>query len=191
MSAFSNSDKLAEELKFWNETISKTDTPLPLDNSGENTGASAKSISVKLNKELTRQLLTEAGKAYKTEINDLLLTALAITIEKWTRNNNITINLEGHGREDLFNDTDISRTVGWFTTQFPVSLTVEKGNDIADTIKSIKEKLRVIPNKGIGYGVLRYLHPDASVRERLRLQKNNEISFNYLGQFDNLQKNEI
>src|SRR5690606_3475781 len=91
--------------------------------------------------------------------------------------------------EDLFIDTDISRTVGWFTTQYPVSLALEKENNIADTIKSIKEQLRAIPNKGIGYGILRYLHPDTSVRELLGTKKNNEISFNYLGQFDNLQDN--
>jgi amino acid adenylation domain-containing protein/non-ribosomal peptide synthase protein (TIGR01720 family) len=189
LSVHVDSNKLAKEFKFWDETISKTNNSLPFDYSGENTEASAKSITVKLNKELTRQLLNEAGKAYKTEINDLLLTALAISIEKWTRNNSITINLESHGREDIFIDTDISRTVGWFTTQFPVSLTLEKENDIADTIKSIKEQLRVIPNKGIGYGILRYLHFDASVRERLSPKKNNEISFNYLGQFDTLKEN--
>ncbi len=189
LTGYANSDKLAKELKFWEETTSKSNNSLPLDYSGENTGASAKNITIKLNKKLTGQLLKEAGKAYKTEINDLLLTNLAISIEKWTRNSNITINLEGHGREDIFNDTDISRTVGWFTSQFPVCLTLEKENSLAGTIKSIKEQLRGIPNKGVGYGILRYLHPDASVRERLSLQKNNEIGFNYLGQFDNLQEN--
>jgi non-ribosomal peptide synthase protein (TIGR01720 family) len=186
---YANSDKLAKELKFWNEITSKSNNSLPFDDRGENSGISANYITVKLNKKLTQQLLKEAGKAYKTEINDLLLTSLAISIEKWTRNSNIIINLEGHGREDIFIDTDISRTVGWFTSQFPVSLTLENENNIAGTIKSIKEQLRGIPNKGIGYGILRYLHPDASVREQMRLQKNNEISFNYLGQFDNLQEN--
>ncbi len=189
LTEYAKSDKLAKELKFWNETISKSNEPLPIDFSGENTGISAKNISVKLNKKLTKQLLKEAGKAYKTEINDLLLTALAISLEKWTGNNNIIINLEGHGREDIFIDTDISRTVGWFTTQFPVCLSLEKDNNIADTIKSIKEQLRAIPNKGVRYGILKYLHPENSVKEGVSLQKNNEISFNYLGQFDNVNEN--
>lgn len=91
--------------------------------------------------------------------------------------------------EDLFDDTNISLTVGWFTTQFPVCLTLEKDNNIAEVIKSIKEQLRGIPNKGIGYGLLRYLHHDVSVREQLSLENNNEISFNYLGQFVNVHEN--
>lgn len=189
LTGYANSDKLAKELTFWDEITSKLNSSLSFDYSGENTGASAKNITVKLNKKLTQQLLKEAGKAYKTEINDLLLTSLTISIEKWTGNSNVTINLEGHGREEIFIDTDISRTVGWFTTQFPVYLTLEKENSLAGKIKSIKEQLRSIPNKGIGYGILRYLHPDVSVRERLNLKKNNEIGFNYLGQFDNLQEN--
>ncbi|PFR34934.1 hypothetical protein COK29_33800, partial [Bacillus cereus] len=90
-------------------------------------------------------------------MNDLLLTALGRTIHKWTGMERITVNLEGHGRESILSDLDITRTVGWFTSQYPVVLPIEAGSDISYQIKNIKEGLREIPNKGIGYGLLKYL----------------------------------
>ena len=90
------------------------------------------------------------------------------------------MDLEGHGREDIGEDVDLSRTVGWFTTIFPVELELPRGSTPADTIKSVKEKLRSVPRKGLGYGALRYLGSGAALAERPRA----EIIFNYLGQFD-------
>ncbi|MBE5097614.1 condensation domain-containing protein, partial [Bacillus thuringiensis] len=127
------------------------------------------------------QLLKQANRAYNTEINDLLLTALGRTIHKWTGMERITVNLEGHGRESILSDFDITRTVGWFTSQYPVVLPIEAGSDISYQIKNIKEGLREIPNKGIGYGLLKYLSEN---QEKQALTLKPEISFNYLGQFD-------
>ncbi|NWE36993.1 condensation domain-containing protein, partial [Pseudomonas gingeri] len=103
----------------------------------------------------TRQLLQQAPAAYRTQVNDLLLTALARTISRWSGQSGTLIELEGHGREDLFDDIDLSRTVGWFTSLFPVNLTAR--DDLDGSIKSIKEQLRAVPDKGLGYGVLRHL----------------------------------
>ncbi|PGY02519.1 condensation domain-containing protein, partial [Bacillus thuringiensis] len=109
------------------------------------------------------------------------LTALGRAIHKWTGMEIITVNLEGHGRESILSDLDITRTVGWFTSQYPVVLPIEAGSDISYQIKNIKEGLRRIPNKGIGYGLLKYLSEN---QEKQTLILKPEISFNYLGQFD-------
>lgn len=89
--------------------------------------------------------------------------------------------VEGHGREDLFDDLDLSRTVGWFTSLYPVRLT--PGHDLGQSIKTIKEQLRAVPDKGLGHGLLRYLG-DADVRDQLRRAAQARVTFNYLGQFD-------
>jgi non-ribosomal peptide synthase protein (TIGR01720 family) len=94
------------------------------------------------------------------------------------------IELEGHGRTQLEDVLDLSRTVGWFTAVFPVRIDLGPDADWGEQLKSVKEYLRRIPNSGVGYGVLRYLNPDPEVGARLCLQPQPEISFNYLGQFD-------
>ena len=93
------------------------------------------------------------------------------------------IELEGHGREDIFEEIDLTRTVGWFTTIFPVRLRLESEHP-GVALKQIKEQLRGIPKRGLGYGVLRYLSDDQAVISQLRSQPRAQIRFNYLGQFD-------
>ena len=94
---------------------------------------------------------------------------------QWSGHNDMVIDLEGHGREDLIAGVDVSRTVGWFTTIFPVRLCWPEGLDLAGQIKSVKEHLRSIPHKGFHYGLLKYV-----LREDLPI--NSGVSFNYLGQ---------
>ncbi len=120
----------------------------------------------------TTQLLRESNRAYYTQVNDLLLTALGYTLSEITGNRTSHIVLEGHGREEMDTTIDISRTLGWFTTMYPVRLRVEK--DLGISIKFIKETLRQIPNKGIGFGVLLGYKPTLLPK----------INFNYLGQLD-------
>ncbi|NET73691.1 MAG: non-ribosomal peptide synthetase, partial [Sphaerospermopsis sp. SIO1G2] len=112
------------------------------------------------------------------------LTALTLVLSKLTNSNSVLFNLEGHGREDILEKVDISRTIGWFTTMFPVVVNLENSefNDLGNAIKSVKEQLRQIPNKGIGYGVLRYLS-DVEISHQLQKSPKPEVSFNYLGQF--------
>ena len=123
--------------------------------------------------------------AYNTQINDVLLTALARAWERWSGSCVLFTNLEGHGRENLFDDVDLSRTVGWFTSIFPVCLELPQTGDSwqpGEALKSIKEQLRQIPQRGIGYGILRYLSPDAG----LYTYPEPPMVFNYLGQFDQI-----
>jgi non-ribosomal peptide synthase protein (TIGR01720 family) len=93
------------------------------------------------------------------------------------------VDLEGHGREDLFAEIDLSRTVGWFTSLYPVLLAVDPMADPGTAIKAIKEQVRQVPQRGIGYGVLRYLN-DGEETESLRAMPGAEVNFNYLGQVD-------
>jgi non-ribosomal peptide synthase protein (TIGR01720 family) len=129
-------------------------------------------------------LLQEVPKAYNTHINDVLLTALVQTFADWTGRRSLLLDLEGHGREELFDGVDLSRTVGWFTTIFPVLLELKADVDShpGDALKSVKEQLRGIPNRGIGYGMLRYLRQDSETRHKLESFPQAEVSFNYLGQ---------
>ncbi|WP_459740290.1 condensation domain-containing protein [Streptomyces sp. E-15] len=136
-----------------------------------------------LSPEETRALLRDVPRVFSTQINDALLTAVAHALRDWTGDDETLIGLEGHGREDLFPDVDLSRTVGWFTSVFPVALRLTPGvTDPVASLDSVREQLARIPNKGVGYGILRHLGaPD--VASVLRRQPTPEVNFNYLGQF--------
>jgi non-ribosomal peptide synthase protein (TIGR01720 family) len=182
---YAHSDQLQQECDYWLEMFRHSISHLPMDNpGGANTVASAHSILVSLDVEETTALLKEVPAVYRTEINDVLLTALVQSFTQWTKQHSLLVDLEGHGREAIYNDIDLSRTVGWFTTIFPVLLSLEGISQPGEAIKAIKEQLRGIPNRGIGYGVLRYLSADRSLAEQLQTLPQAEVRFNYLGQFD-------
>ena len=180
--AFAGDGGLDGELAYWQGQLQGASSDLPcLDPLGDQSNRHARSVSCGLDAEATRQLLQEAPAAYRTQVNDLLLAALARVICRWTGQVDALIQLEGHGREELFAEIDLTRTVGWFTSLFPLRLTPAEG--IAASIKGIKEQLRAVPNKGIGFGALRYLGSAASQAALAGLPVP-RITFNYLGQFD-------
>ncbi|QDL07557.1 hypothetical protein DP113_06235 [Brasilonema octagenarum UFV-E1] len=182
---YASTQGLHSELDYWLHSRSFAVAPLPLDSpaiASENTVGSSHIVSVSLSAEQTRTLLQDVPVAYNTQINDVLLTALVQSFAGWTGYDSLLIELEGHGREDLFEDIDLSRTVGWFTSIFPVCLKLGNLHHPGEALKSVKEQLRCIPNRGIGYGILRYLNPDIS--KQLELLPQAQVSFNYLGQFD-------
>ncbi|MGB3292548.1 MAG: amino acid adenylation domain-containing protein [Phormidesmis sp.] len=150
----------------------------------DNLVSSAKTLSVTLSEAQTQALLQKVPPAYKTQINDVLLTALVQSFAQWTGDHTLLLDLEGHGREDLFDGVDISRTVGWFTTHFPLWLTLDQDAPLGVALKSVKEQLRQVPQRGIGYGLLRYLCQDSATRQQLQALPPAEVIFNYLGQFD-------
>jgi amino acid adenylation domain-containing protein/non-ribosomal peptide synthase protein (TIGR01720 family) len=187
---YAGGKEIIKEVPYWRE-IEKTFTaPLPKDHTpapDQLKKSCLDSVNIDLEKENTGKLLDEIHRAYNTEINDILLTALALAIHRWTGGENILVNLEGHGREEIMAEIDISRTIGWFTSRYPVILQIPPKDDTPDPgflsrlIKQNKEQLRKIPNKGIGYGILRTLAPTGQKGD-LTFNREPEISFNYLGQ---------
>ncbi|HWG91970.1 MAG TPA: amino acid adenylation domain-containing protein, partial [Candidatus Thermoplasmatota archaeon] len=160
--------------------------PLPTDHPlGPNTVASTRTLTVTLPEAETRALLQEANAAYRTQVNDVLLAALATALARWTSQSGaVLVDLEGHGREDVVPGADVSSTVGWFTTVFPVLLPLEAASsEAAATLKVVKEHLREAPDRGLGYGLLRYISDSPQAR-RLSELPQAALSFNYLGQFD-------
>ncbi len=169
-------------LGHWQTQLQEAPNDLPCERpNGALENRYEQKLELKLNAEQTRKLLQQAPAAYRTQVNDLLLTALARAVCLWSGEGSTLIQLEGHGREDLFDDIDLTRTVGWFTSLFPVNL--KPSADLGTSIKSIKEQLRAVPDKGLGFGALRYLGT-AATRAELAALPQPRITFNYLGQFD-------
>ena len=176
--------KLQKELEYWHKSSQTQLTSLPVDfSNGKNTIAETETISVQLSATDTQELLQKVPAIYQTQINDVLLTALLQAFNQWTGKQTLAIDLEGHGREELFPDVNLSRTVGWFTTVFPVLLELKGHSQPEDILLAVKKKLRSIPEHGIGYGLLRYISDS-----KAKLHSHTaEVKFNYLGQFDQQQ----
>ncbi|MEB3219801.1 MAG: amino acid adenylation domain-containing protein [Nostocales cyanobacterium 94392] len=183
---YTQSQVIPQELNYWLTKIPRQTVRLPVDFfDGDNTVALAESISVTLSQEETQTLLQKVSATYQTQINDVLLTVLIKAVEKWIGVRSLLVDLEGHGREEIFDDVDLSRTLGWFSTIFPVFLDIRETNGIESALEAIKTQLRSIPNRGIGYGLLRYLGGEEAAALQGCIPKA-EIRFNYLGQSDQL-----
>ncbi|MGE5123121.1 MAG: amino acid adenylation domain-containing protein, partial [Acidobacteriaceae bacterium] len=189
LAVYSRSADLTRETGFWQQMIEnckETITPNSLFpdqiSDQKNMEGSACRVSVSLTHAETQALLHEAQVAYKTETVDLLLTALVRAFQCVTRSNAHWIDLEAHGREDIFDDVDLSRTIGWFTSLYPIHLELPVNASLDQSIKSIMEQLHRIPNHGLGYGLLRYHSRDLEQGDAFMDLPNAPVSFNYLGQ---------
>ncbi|WP_436319389.1 amino acid adenylation domain-containing protein [Streptomyces koyangensis] len=167
------------DLPYWEGMFADDADVLPRESEEPNPVSGTREVTAGLDEETTTALLRDVPLAYRSEINDVLLAALAPVLTEWTGRGRVVIALEGHGREDLFEDEDLSRTVGWFTSYFPVALTASPAQGPGDLLRSVKEQLRAVPGRGLSYGALRYT---AAVRE-LAEQPLPQLSFNYLGRF--------
>ncbi len=135
----------------------------------------------------TQALLGSIHGVYHTRINETLLAALLKAMIPWLKTNTLILDLESHGRQDTLVGIHSLNTLGWFTSLFPVTLTMPDMDDPDDwgfLLQSIKQQLRAIPHQGFGYGILRYLSPDAGLRKTLAAQPRPQLSFNYWGQFE-------
>ncbi|WP_423752633.1 amino acid adenylation domain-containing protein, partial [Brevibacillus laterosporus] len=184
LNEYANSHALLHEIPYWKqmEEISIAHLPKKGNNDGRYYVKDSEYATMSLTEEETQNLLTRVHRAYRTEINDLLLAALGLASKEWTKENRVAIHLEGHGREEIGEEVDVNRTVGWFTSLFPVVIDLEN-DELPLIIKSVKETLRRVPNKGMGYGILKHLTSDANKQE-ITFSLRPEISFNYLGVFD-------
>ncbi|MBW3654501.1 MAG: amino acid adenylation domain-containing protein [Gemmatimonadetes bacterium] len=171
------------ELDFWTDPARALVPPLPETPAHEADGVAAGPVTVALDAEETRALLQDVPRAYRTGINDVLLAALARAVTAWTGGTRVLVDLEGHGREELFPDVDVSRTAGWFTTVYPVLLDLSGADGEAGALKTVKEQLRAVPHRGIGYGALRWLAAPET-RARLQALPGAQVRFEYLGQLD-------
>jgi len=191
---YAQSPELKAPLDYWLIRDFSALSSLPRDYQGDvtaNTVASAKILSFCLTESQTRSLLQDVPQAYNTQINDVLLTALIQTFADWTNFSALLLDIEGHGRENLVNSLNLSRTVGWFTSIFPVYLTLETINHPGESLKSVKEQLRQIPRRGVDYGIGYYLNSDLTIQSHLRNAPKPEVGFNYLGQFTEDQIAEV
>ncbi|HEV2150123.1 MAG TPA: amino acid adenylation domain-containing protein, partial [Longimicrobiaceae bacterium] len=171
------------EMGYWTREARLHAPALPTDRAGDDTEASAATVEVALTAAETRALLQEVPAAYRTQVNDALLAALARAFQAWTGSGLLAVELEGHGHEDLFPDVDLSRTVGWFTTLYPVLLDVRGADGVRGALRAVREELRAVPGRGIGYGALRWLGGEET-RARLAALPPAEVRFEYLGRFD-------
>ncbi len=189
LSACANSQTMKDEAEFWltAQREHELNPPLASRFGGHNKQTDAQTLSFELSKDVTQQLITAAPDAYGTQVNELLLAGLLLSINKLSGQQQLSVALESHGREPLFEDIDLSQTVGWFTSVFPLTLNGAQAlsdenaaTDLAGLMCAVKEQYRQIPNNGIGFGILKYLVADAAIQALAEP----EILFNYLGQFD-------
>lgn len=178
---FARSPEGSAEREFWQQQLQGAHPDLP--------GAPAQTpctepqtvlVHTRLDRSQTQRLLQQAPAAYRTRTNDLLLTALARTLCHWSAQPQVLLQLQEPGRNALFDDVDLTRSLGGFTQRFPLCLSTAPS--LADSIKGIKEQLRGVPNNGLGFGALRYLGDHAS-REALASLPTPRVTFNYLGHY--------
>jgi non-ribosomal peptide synthase protein (TIGR01720 family) len=181
LTIYAQSEICKQSSRYWIEQAGKPVSRMPVDYAeGENTEESAETITEKLSERETKELLLDVTSAYHAQVREVLLAALLRTFAEWTATTTLAVDLEGHGREEIGEGINVARTVGWFTTIYPVVLQMHEAYDDRAALKSVKEQMRNIPDNGISFGVLKYLSGDKSIRDL----KQPEISFNYLGQFD-------
>jgi amino acid adenylation domain-containing protein/non-ribosomal peptide synthase protein (TIGR01720 family) len=181
MVRFGADPELRAELPYWTEQVRAAALPGSVRGDGE--PPRARIARELMDQRTTTALLREVPAAYNAQTNDVLVAALTRVLCRWA-GGPVSITMEGHGRAELFDRVDVSRTVGWFTSSFPVLL--EPSDDPADTarlVTAVKERLAAIPRHGIGFGALRYLADDET-RSRVAALAAPAIRFNYYGQLD-------
>ncbi|MBW4677259.1 MAG: KR domain-containing protein [Desmonostoc geniculatum HA4340-LM1] len=184
---YAESSQMIEERDYWLQEIQKSFSRLPADYStSNNTTTNVDTVSVSLSKEETKALLEEIHKAYNTQIDDVLLTALVQACASWTGEQTLWVDIRGNCRKATFKDVNLSRIVGSFTTCFPVILDITKSSEPGNALIAIKEYLRGIPNSGIGYGILKYFINEQDIQSKLQTFPQPEVSFNYFGQDDQI-----
>lgn len=183
---YRDSGKLEKEKAYWQEA-EKSEFRLPYDREPKDVDWSVKNqgtVNTRLAQEETGFLLKDAHEVYKTDVQILVTAALVRTLRQWTGEHTVIIEMENHGRH--IEDIDTSKTIGWFTTIYPL-LVSRQDHSIGDEIKTVKEAIRKTPSNGIGYGILKYMSAAGKTMETRR----GEIRFNYLGQFDREIENSL
>jgi len=194
LQAYAEAGEARAEAEYWlSDRWLKAD-PLPVDldpqSIGEatttpNSEASANTVRIDFEIEETDALLDKTAQVFRTRVFEMLLAALGRALWRWYRAHFVLLDVESHGRESMFEGVNVSRTVGWFTTIYPVLLeTGGADGDEVEVLKSVKEQLRQVPHHGIGYGALRYMSSESATARSLQARPRAQVLFNYLGQLD-------
>jgi non-ribosomal peptide synthase protein (TIGR01720 family) len=183
MKGVAESEEMEEQSKYWIEEGKKEVKRLPRDKEGgRNRRASGRGVTRSLSREETKKLLRDVAQANRTQINEVLALGLVEAIGEWVGERRIRVDMEGHGREEVEGGVEVTRTVGWMTSVYPIVLEV-RGGEEEERLKEVKEQVRRVPWKGVGYGLLRYKR-GGEIGEEIRRGEEAEVSFNYLGQLD-------
>lgn len=186
---YAGGDRFLLDQEYWKSLESIDVEPLPKDYEViEKNYQDTVQLKAVLEEDATKIILTRAQKALTMEINDILLTAFGNCVSQWTGQQNVAIYLEGHGREDTFEEVNITRTVGWFTSIFPVVLNFHHA-DLKALLQTTKRVLNQVPQKGLTYGIIKYIAPSSYRMHYSKLKP--EILFNYLGQFDQTMNTDL
>lgn len=182
-SAAANAAAMRAELEYWARPVPSGLARLPVDMTGDEPLVERDSniVTIKLTENQTSLLLKDANTAYNTRAHDLLMVALVQTLLRWSGGDCLRLGLEGFGRDSMSDGMNVSRSVGWFTAFYTMTLQLDPSAAEDPAIKTIKEQLRELPNRGLGYGLLRYLSPERESREAIRRLPAEEVLFNYLG----------
>jgi amino acid adenylation domain-containing protein/non-ribosomal peptide synthase protein (TIGR01720 family) len=177
--------RAAAEASVWTPLADLAVEPCPVDHpEGENTCASESTVETWLEPDQTRALIQDTLRKYGMRMHEAVLAAVAAAWADWTAQAALLVDVESHGREAIADDVDLSDTVGWFTSMYPVAFDLTRTKTVGDQLKRVKEQLRRVPQGGLSYGLLRYLGPDAALRRQLEAIPTPDVSFNFLGQFD-------
>lgn len=179
-----------KEETYWMKQLDRSFDQITTDYERNNgTMSESRAVSITLDCDRTEQLMTQVGEAYQTNVQDILLAALAAALQQWTSGDEFLVLMEGHGRHSILQESDLTRTVGWFTVMYPFVLSAVQADQHSLHIRTIKESIRQVPMNGIGYGLLKYgTMAKKNVSEVIQ-RSIPEISFNYLGHTDSLSLN--
>ncbi|HEU5227168.1 MAG TPA: amino acid adenylation domain-containing protein [Ktedonobacteraceae bacterium] len=183
---YAQSEKPLQELDFWLEQNRGEVAPLPTDHNECNTIASTRTYTRSLSREETSELQEIATRLYQIPLSDIVLAMLALTFARWNKTDSVLIDAEGHGREEISEEIEVARTVGWFTSIYPLYLQLQHTDSESAALGKTRDRLCSLPQKGFNYGVLRYLLADLTLLKRFHELPSAEILFNYIGQLDQL-----
>lgn len=191
--AFVESDQGRDVIEYWKprmEQIKAQDLHIPVDfPDGANHVAHQQLVRLAFDQPTTEALLTEVHTAHGTSIKELLLTATLRAVARWSGQQQVVLEFEGHGRGALHEQDgmDLTRTAGWFTGMYPFYATVDETRSLGEQIESVRDQLLEIPNDGATFGMLRYLSSDPAARDLFAGYRKPEIMYNFFGQYDNVE----
>lgn len=193
---YAQQDKVIQELPYWLALEQYSGDALPLgmrsDVHAADLGVWSDNgmIAVEFSSESTDTLLRSNNTPASPDAYDLMLTAFGVALADWSGGRTFRLDVEGHGREPIGEEVEVSRTIGWFMTMYPIILDMSQSDSLPAAVEQTRQMLRSIPNKGMNYGVLKYLTNHDSASGTAILQKKAEINFNYMGQFGSELNNE-